>query len=1404
MSTVPGTNVEVTFLTFTGAHPDIYYSANEGKRNLASINAGNSSAACLCVGLSGVNGEFLSVLGATQKRANLSPKQNCIARNYDDYQDRHLKLLAQADAGKVTWESYSNTDPCAFSFVNPARISATAGYVEGVCFVDVFDPTLCPYGNSLNVAMLYAAPPFDGNYKTKGAFLVAIEEMAENIVKTVSAYNAVASQQKQPVIEVVRNTLYSSGYYNKKLQASQDEIARAIFKGYLAQLNLDTNSGLLELQFPVGDAAKNQDHPLFGAVEQDLNQTPAPARHFFAAIRGGTAAFEPAENPDADDVPMEQPVAVEAVGEDANTLFQTNQTIVNASTKLFTATQALDHILAPGAPLPAPLVAAGMEVAPNGNQYESTSLAIGAPKPAIYDRLLADAEVLGNSPTKQPIKDVLSAARGVARAVERFGAAKKLLGLKPFRDLANRAAADAERFAAAAERAAANGTALDQQAAAQARIIATESSALAKELDALFTTQERVQSVLRDANGRVAVKRVVGAAIAQGVANLALVGGTIVGLLYRFHVLGGGALPPAAGPQPQPVDAGGLDDGNPVTVDVVALNVAQNSSFPADNMVASVQLFDPAGGQLSSAWATMGTTVTYTPGTKPAKGSSVTVNYAFNYTDPSVPQSNPVLLTITFVDPAIVQAPALGASTVTFNNLPDQYIYPTTPPANWTLDQIAKTATYNVPTPAPVAVSLPFQIGQLPSGTAPNTAQLVILFAPSGVTLSTAASTTTATPSSALPAIGVMMNTVWTLLDAAGKPATPVSATQSSVTVGTWTISNGSILFRPSTTAPPAAGSNLSVNFALQFTDPNGNVTLSQPAAASITFATGMVTNPNAVPYTLVAPNRPSVTSSNPNGAAISIPFAQSSLFTGVTVMPNTATDGSYSWTAATASTPPQLTFTPGTGFTNQASLTATYTATNLTGSATITVIFAVDISTELNRYPATAVNIAGGATSYNPAIAALGTVQSVAVTQSGAGSWTDLSMAAMPMPGYVQFDPPATGIVQTGPTNIVYTITLVDGTTTITCSASITATFSDTFEAYDFVTTATSSQLASPIPFSILNYVYFPSGSSFGSLAIDSQIPYGVWSMPSPSSWSVTLTATPPYASQYVLNYSGTDQNSNTVSASITVNQPATTMPMAADFLLSKDVWSAKKVDTAAGMDVLSNCRAFYGIDPGSVTLLGPVDLGADYAAPAAFGITGTSLAGKQLRIPKEGSWLVADDGKIGFVAEVGLTQPPTPVAYQFCDKKGNLSDPAVLILDAALDDAMTNIPNAFEAMSDSAFWAYFQKHAIWWTPRLDNDQFVAACTLLAGITHALGQVGPCPISSKELAQTFDTWSRASWQWHELSGKQDPGHLFSICQVLVDSKTKGTKLTYRARYWRLSLMARLVSYNPIVTLVTN
>src|SRR6185437_13385638 len=148
------------------------------------------------------------------------------------------------------------------------KLNKVANWYEGVCFVDVFDPSLCPNGNPKNVAMVYAAPPHGMHYPVEADFLAAIEAMAVTIIKTVAAYNAEAAKQKLPAIEVLRNTLFSSAIYNPN-GVSKDKIARAIFAGMASGLNVDTG-GIVDLQFPVSDDKSQSSYPGFAAVRDDL------------------------------------------------------------------------------------------------------------------------------------------------------------------------------------------------------------------------------------------------------------------------------------------------------------------------------------------------------------------------------------------------------------------------------------------------------------------------------------------------------------------------------------------------------------------------------------------------------------------------------------------------------------------------------------------------------------------------------------------------------------------------------------------------------------------------------------------------------------------------------------------------------------------------------------------------------------------------------------------------------------------------------------------------------------------------------------------------------------------------------------------------------------------------------
>lgn len=1347
MTLVPGTNIKVTFLTFSGTHPDIYDATPQGTVRLVSVNAGNANANGLCVGLKGVNGAFLSVLALTQKRTNLSAQLSCIPGNHDDYQDRHLKLLAKADAGGAPWESYANTDPCAFSFVNPARISQAPGYTEGVCFVDVFDPKLSPYANPLNCAMLYAAPPFDKNYLTKAAFLVAIEELAGNIVKTVSAYNALAAQQNLPPIEAIRNTLYSSGYYNNVINASHDEIARAIFLGYVGQLSLDPNSGILELQFPVGDAAKNQDHPLFAAVQQDLAQNQLQAYRIPPVVSGGSVPME--ERIDDNDPAAAQVrrLDVEIKGDDPATLVTAKTTLNNAATTLQNMTMQFDALLAQGAPLPASI--ADAVVVAGGHVYDSTSAALN-PR-SEYGRFNAVADDgSANSPVRDAFRIGRAAVDNLLDMQEGMRNARTVGELKKFRDLAIADAAEAVKAARYADLNATPGT--ERNRVVDMNQMAAQADATAKSMTAFVEAQDKCTKVFKDLQGKVRVGRVVGA-VAVGVAA----GGGILGLLASLHVFGNGSEPPIA-PKNQNLDQDGMADGKPVSVDVLATNKALDANFNSA-LVIAVHLVDPKGvinDTPGNGWTVNGTTVTYTPPTTPLPDTTVSISYELEYTDTTIPKSPATKLTITFV--AI--ATELVATTTTVANLttatftlPARAVFTSTNTA-WKFDQTTNTVTYTLPAGVTTAtVQETYQLGKtLPM----NTAALVVLLPVQPVTLATAASLTNPTPSTPLPDPGLA---TWTLFDASGAP---VKAT------GPWSLqvvnNNTSITFTPNQATPPQPSSTLTVSFGVV------RGTAKQTAMATITFtvATGPVSTTMNVPFLAINRTAPvNVTIPNATNVALANP---------------TTAEGTWTVNGAVVTFQPNPTFQAKVNEGDQA--TNTYTATGYTG--TITLTFPLNLQLDsADRVAPTTIDFAGR----NPRIQK--TLTDITFNNFYPGQAREVNKI------WEYYLPPGLAW-QADFDRGLYNMTFAGDPRTYT--AKLTINFETAFKAYDFTERVPQSQLPGPLSFDISKYCYFPKPSQLAGITLATGNDSRFWSYNPANKTSVTLqTDDPPSQSTYSLTYTVSDDSTPPKTSTATITVQVTMMrlmPMAADFLLTKDVWSPARVEPAAGMHVLKNCQSFYGIDESSVTLTGPVDLNADYAAPAAYGVNDSNGHRKSLRIPNEGSWLVDDDsGKIGFVAETGLTTPPTPVGYQFRDKKGNLSNQGVMIIHSALNDAMTGIPNKLKALTDAAFWASFQQHVIWWKPAIDVDQFVATATLFAGMTHAVGMVGVCPVSDLEFDAAFNVWFKAGHHWHEPSGQEDANALFALCRDLVNNKTKGTSLPFRARYWRLTLMARMLCY---------
>jgi hypothetical protein len=1425
MTVVPGTTVEVVFQNFTGSFPDLYYGAQGGKLNLASVNAGNSNSGGLCVGLRGVNGGFLRLLSATQKRANLTPRSpgqkqgelpdSCQA-GHDDYQDRHLKLLTQADGGGQAWESYSNTDPCAFSLVNSQRISKAAGFEEGVCFVDVFDTKLCPHGNVKNFAMLYAAPPYDGNYTSKAAFLVAIEEMAQQIIRTVSQYNALAQQQQLPEIEALRNTLYSSGFYNSHLKASQEEIARAIFKGFTSQLNLDTNTGLVELQFPVGDVANHQD-ALFAAVQQDLVQGGNQAHPMLQRIGGGTSPGpgvemdDPAAGDDADIDLAPAVTDVDVTGEDTTYYVVKRNSLNSAAVALRNATRALDQTLKQNLPLPATIQ--GMH-ADNPNYASATSVLVTGEPTYNQVRLYEGLDAA-------PLKAVRTIAKFGKNFID-FAKLGRIAGdLQSARHNVDNALGQAQVVQVQADnfynQYNNSGVPAEQNAAEAVKAFASDVTAYARDLNSRLRTAEDLSKVVyRDANGKVSLGRILGPP-AFGLAGLA-VGAVIGSLTYVFGF--GGARVASGNPNPDYLEVGGLDDGNPVDVAVVSLSNL-DASFRL-----TAQLVGNTPGDGWSVSSTDSTHLVYTPTAKPKSGSTAQATYQLVYSDNSL--SATATVTITFVDPAVVLVEAATTAkkvtSATFSNLPPQFVFPAQ--KGWVVNPTGTLIIYTVPGDVDLtktaAVSANYSSGNdLPK----NSSTLVVLFPPTGVTLSMP-SRTVATSSSYLPSPGTT-GAAWALVDTSMSPAAyPQSLPAKDANgnqIGTWAVVTDSlgskIQFTPSNL--PAGASAPTVPFALTM-KVGTTITATAAATASISFTSGVVTQN----ISSIAPNRTNASFmvAVPDGTTLG-----GSAMGGGTWSGPTGTAGSLVVTYAPPSPLPTN---------NQASIQ--YTSPNQTGTVTLTFphdiqrdtlsridIVSIDFKQEYPDLTITSVAVTG----LNPSQDGSGGTWSPDPTNSlawdftppaGNSAITPLEWDATVM-AYTLTGAPGVKPVQVDTVKKGYTLTLSDGSTT---SAELTLDFTPTtaLTAYG-ITYSVKSGSGATAPIVILDYCYFPSGDTFNS-ATRNDPPFNGTSAGGGSQGAPTytlnyqnLTTTSPTVTftYEVLDFQGHSTSivgpgQTTILTPMNVTLSAAgmmVMPKAADYLLAKDVWSAGAQANEVGADVLGGCSAYFGIDPSTLELTGLLDMGSGWAAPAAF----REPDGKGVRVPGEGCWHVAEDTsdnnaiKIGFVMEQGLVNSPTPIGYRFRDLQGNLSNQGILMMDPDLGN-LEGLQSAVNALDDKAFWDYFQKNVIWWVDgngySMEADHVSAAAMLLAGVTRTLGKVGGNPIDSKELSDAYDGWVQNGKQWHEKSGQEDSKCLFSICRDLVDKNTAGTTLTYRARHWRLLVLARMMSYTTMLPLIQN
>jgi hypothetical protein len=1116
MITVPGTQVQVRFDTFTHQYPPLYDDATaNGTLNLASVNAGQSNT--LLVGAGGVNQQFLADLSPPQKNANLSSGG---AGNGDDYQDRHKKLLAKAVAGGAPWEAYANTDPCAFSYVCPTQVNTAAGYWEGVCFVDVFDATLCPGGNPKNFAMLYVAPPYGPHFATPALFLAAIEATAVNIVRAIAGYNAIAAAQNLPILEALRNTLYSSTRYNQNPPVPLADIGRAMFAGFASELANQPHCGLVELQFPVGDGSALQGDQFAAlATELDPNNPVVPsAPNPVAHPVGGP----PRRNPlppkpmivDADPVVIDDPEESDS-GDDNKPVADVEMGSMNLTGvkvklgPIATASAAVDaatkRLISTLNSIPVGDAAHEVVVPKRTHEYGSISHLL-AQRPQYHAPpnapvLPSAIEALPyNDPALQAAKDVLDSSWIVEEAAELARSTtttkEAITARKVARAEANKAAASAQTVESEANKP--NASQAVKDLAVEARKVADLTETLTQKIEAGVKRAEATRRNWRITKG-----------IGIGVIVLAL-----TGLFTWIFAFGGARLIAGNGIKRFQARALGLDtlDGDTDA----GLDILTALEIPND--VAVVHLVDKQGQRLKDSsrqttdtltdangtWTAQGSTISFKAGDADKAKGKISVNYVVEVTPKEAADlpagepytTDPQTFTVTYWPKAVdIAASATDRSqAVAFSNLPDGSALDSAPESPWTLNATAKTAQYapQVGDAAAVLAQVPYFVGF--KG---NAAKLVVLFP--ALPVPDPASTTRY--SRTLPTVFTLPDpspAVWKLI---------VGGAQKDSDSG-WEVKGTALTYTPVNLG--ASVNSAAIQFALVYSTVQGG---SGTATVKL-LADGEA--PQKLPaktIKVIAPNRTDVT------FAVAIP---------VDVAGFALKAPSAGWTVDMAKR--QVVFTPASGFANNLAPTADFASVGFTATShldsTVEITFPMNMSiSNAARSGATAFDVQAR----NPRVVSDFSLSVEDVMPSGdtsGGVWaTQGKKVFYGTPrGQALQDPNQASV------NKIYVMTFADGTK---ARAKLTASFTQSFTAYDIVV-----RYATPLTIDVRKYCYQPVGSTGQALQImlnGSQAPVAGFSVVSVAGVQfVRFNASSSPATDQTVNYTVTTPAGVTATAKI------------------------------------------------------------------------------------------------------------------------------------------------------------------------------------------------------------------------------------------------------------------------------
>ena len=1335
MPVVPGTKVSAAFFTFGSTpppkpsdpkqYPPIYYSAGEGTLAMASVNAGNSQS--LEVGLGGVNRQFAAELGTGPGGAG----QKHVNSGSDDYQARHNKLLAQAGSGGTASDSYTTGDPSAFSFVQASLVNNKTGWYEGVCFVDLFSTTLCPAGNPLNAAMVYAAPPYGDNYTSEADFLAAIEAMAVNIIRTVGSYNTLAKRQNLPVIQALRNTLFSSGIYNRSTSntVDPDKIARAIFAGFQSEL-LAQDAGLVELQFPVGRGAQGA---LFGPVQDDLAQAPAPGpakpgRAPIANMLPGGKGSKPRRNENDDD--DGDSYEMQAAGSQAGSNSAVGRIQVDAKSgqsgqqEVTNEEASVEQDLASGKPpgnygkLPGP-----RKPADQADQYIPADAA-WVDGEAAKSCCLNDQ---GGYSTCCKIVTAISIAGGLTAIIApliwayAFGGART-----PVPSGIGKLDTDPE-----------TATANDLDLTVDVDLVSLNALKMIDNIT--FSMPTFTPPPAQGAGGSWSVTPSLHALFTPDKGQVGAFSSVSVQYVLSATVQGNQVqsdsktLTVNFNPTPA-VDIQQTANDRTSTV-----NIDVPSQYP--NFAGKIQLQITTGGTWMPDLSN--NHVKYMPDST-LTGTTATAKYV-RLTTWGAP-SSPATITVT-LPAAIHPPPPQPTGTATF--LPND----TTTQGDWLHVYGAegyaiagdKTSNPSYVTPVLSTQTVASFTGAragipLVEASDPTATVAAGWSAASPIEIDLPCSDTTSVHQVAL---------YWADYDpkAGGQTVDVLDA-------------NGAKLATQSLPATLTGGLYLVCNI-------SGHVRFRISNSAGNAIVSGIFFGGPAVIATFVKSD------AKTQGTWQTVYGSDGYIIADLPA--NEAKNPSYVSPSITPPTP----YVPASSTTDVRALqkvskptdrvSATWYANSI-GSSDAVVIdlpFSDSAVHQVAIYCLDWDN-AGIVQTVDVLDASGFVLNTQAISSFGGGTW--LVWKVM---GHVRIRIRNTA----GDDATVSAVFLDPAPTTTMAFAAVTA----APVAWDFTVWMTDTPPSVKVDF--LQHCKMPSGFKsieFSNGASDITVPkQGRWSLEStgtPPAMDVLFQpdASLPFGQACSLKYRVVDQKgvkSNEATMTVDYSALPLLMPTAGNFLSSADARYGK----FAAADVLKNCSAAFGIKKGSVVLAGIQDILQGNPEPAIY----LRNDGKALSVQGEGIWMVDDNDLVVFQSDANLSYPPTPALFRFSDAKGNASSDAVVAFDSGLADGIANLPALLGKLTDADFWKNYSTNVTQAKTDPLPEQFVAITQMLAVVTRTLGSVGPEP--DVDIDTHYKQWNGGSW-----------ADLQKLCAKMVVSGLSSTTPQFAARYWQLNLMVRM------------